>query len=118
MSYVSTRKYYYLKGTCFVFNVRKKIGPCYQYTEYVLFTIIQGCLDDPLSSTGEETKVNVKSSLEEAENIQKKLMVDWPSMCGTWMVGIKHLIQEIRHILLVNGKLIETREETGINVPL
>ena len=66
----------------------------HQYTGYVLFTITQGCLDDPLSSTGEESKVNVKSSLEEAENIQKKLMVDWPSMCGTWMVGIKHLIKK------------------------
>jgi len=77
-----------------------------------------GCLDDPSSSTGEESNVNVKSSLEEAENIQKKLMVDWPSMCGTWMVGIKHLIQEIRRILLMNGELIETREEKGINMPL
>jgi len=61
-----------------------------------------GCLVDLSSSTGEESNVNVKSSLEEAENIQKKLMVDWPSMCGTWMVGIKHLIQEIRRILLMN----------------
>jgi len=77
-----------------------------------------GCLDDPLSSNGEESKINVKSSIEEAENIQKKLMVDWPSMCGTWMVGIKHLIQEIRRILLMNGELIENREEKGINVPL
>jgi len=71
-----------------------------------------------LSSNGEESKINVKSSIEEAENIQKKLMVDWPSMCGTWMVGIKHLIQEIRRILLMNGELIETREEKGINMPL
>ena len=90
----------------------------YLYTEYVLFTITQGCLDDLLSSNGEESKINVKSSIEEAENIQKKLMVDWPSMCGTWMVGIKHLIQEIRRILLMNGELIENREEKGINVPL
>lgn len=45
-------------------------------------------------------------------------MVDWPSMCGTWMVGIKHLIQEIRRILLVKGELNDSREETGINVPL
>ena len=45
-------------------------------------------------------------------------MVDWPSMCGTWMVGIKHLIQEIRRIQLMNGELIETREEKGINMPL
>ena len=71
-----------------------------------------------MSSIGEESISNVKSSIDEAENIQKKLMVDWPSMCGTWMVGIKHLIQEIRRILKMNGKLVESKEENGINVPL
>lgn len=70
------------------------------------------------SELSDETKVDIQSAINEAENIQKKLMVDWPSMCGTWMVGIKHLIQEIRRILLVKGELNDSREETGINVPL
>ena len=46
-----------------------------------------------------EWKKLARDSLEEAEKIQRKLMVDWASMCGTWMVGIKHLIQEIKRIL-------------------
>jgi len=33
---------------------------------------------------------------DKAEKIQKTLMVDWPSQCGTWMVGIRHLIQEAK----------------------
>ncbi|XP_059094553.1 steroid receptor RNA activator 1-like [Tigriopus californicus] len=27
-----------------------------------------------------------------AEKIQLSLMVDWPAVCGSWLVGIKHLI--------------------------
>jgi len=43
--------------------------------------------------------VNLRESqFDQAEKIQKTLVVDWPSQCGTWMVGIKHLIQEARKI--------------------
>lgn len=38
-----------------------------------------------------------KSEFDEADKIQRKLMVDWPSQCGTWLVGIKHLIFEAKN---------------------
>lgn len=31
-----------------------------------------------------------------AEKIQLSLMVDWPALCGTWLVGIKHLIVNLK----------------------
>ena len=33
---------------------------------------------------------------ESAEKTQLALVVDWPSLCGTWMVGIKHLIANVK----------------------
>ena len=56
--------------------------------------------------------------MDEAETIQTKLMVDWPSLCGTWMVGIKHLVHEIRSILTTNGQLEESKDGKGIDMPL
>lgn len=38
------------------------------------------------------------SNYDEADKLQRKLMVDWPSLCGTWLVGIKHLIFESNRI--------------------
>lgn len=38
-----------------------------------------------------------------AEKIQKTLMVDWPSLCGTWMVGVKHVIQEAKKVQSAAG---------------
>ena len=65
-----------------------------------------------------ELKKLARDSIEEAEHIQRGLMVDWPSLCGTWMVGIKHLIQELKHIHIVKGQLEEEREAIGISAPL
>lgn len=65
-----------------------------------------------------ELKKLARDSIEEAEKIQRGLMVDWPSLCGTWMVGIKHLVQELKRIHIVKGQLEEEREAIGISVPL
>lgn len=32
-----------------------------------------------------------------AEKIQLTLIVDWPALCGTWIVGIKHLIANAKN---------------------
>ena len=65
-----------------------------------------------------ELKQLARDSIDEAEKIQRTLTVDWPSMCGTWMVGIKHLIQELKPILIAKGKLEEEKQTIGISVPL
>ena len=65
-----------------------------------------------------ELKKLARDSIDEAEKIQRALTVDWPSMCGTWMVGIKHLIQELKPILIAKGNLEEAKEAIGISVPL
>merc|ERR1719412_2478245 len=65
-----------------------------------------------------ELKQIARDSIDEAEKIQRALTVDWPSMCGTWMVGIKPLIQELKPILVAKGKLEEEKQTIGISVPL
>ena len=61
----------------------------------------------------------MKDSLADAENIQRALTVDHPSFCGTWMVGIKHLVQEAKRILMIKGQLVEPEQTVkGIEVPL
>ena len=40
---------------------------------------------------------------DKAEKIQKTLTVDWPSQCGSWMVGIRHLIQESKKAYLLKN---------------
>ena len=62
-------------------------------------------------------KILAKDSLDKAEQIQRALMVDWSAMCGTWMVGIKHLVQEVKRILLMKGDLDEYGNK-GIEEPL
>ena len=60
---------------------------------------------------------------ERAEKIQKTLTVDWPSLCGTWMVGIRHLIQEAKKCHLANtsagGAVINshTTRDLGYMIP-
>ena len=39
-----------------------------------------------------------RGDVAKAEKVQKTLMVDWPSLCGTWMVGVKHVIQESKKV--------------------
>jgi hypothetical protein len=75
---------------------------------------------DKLAHCSEDLKLKklALDSIDEAEKIQRALFVDWPSLCGTWMVGIKHLIQELKPILIDKGKLEETKETIGISVPL
>ena len=58
--------------------------------------------DNSLNVSVEKGVVNLANfiqsdNLDEAEKVQKKLMVDWPSQCGTWAVAIKHLIFEARN---------------------
>lgn len=33
---------------------------------------------------------------DEADKAQKKLMVDWPSQCSNWLVGIRQIVFESR----------------------
>lgn len=75
---------------------------------------------DKLAHCSEDLKLKklALDSIDEAEKIQRALTVDWPSLCGTWMVGIKHLIQELKPILIDKGKLEEAKEAIGISVPL
>lgn len=68
--------------------------------------------DDP------NLKVKASSFIDEAERIQRSLMVDWSSLCGTWMIGIKHLVLEVKRILIVKGELVESTTNQGIEVPL
>ena len=68
--------------------------------------------DDP------NLKIKASSFIDEAERIQRSLMVDWASLCGTWMIGIKHLVLEVKRILIVKGELVESTTNQGIEVPL
>lgn len=75
---------------------------------------------DKLCEESDQTKATIllKDSLAEAENIQRSLTVDHPSLCGTWMVGIKHLVQEVKRILMIKRQLEPEQIATGIKVPL
>ena len=76
---------------------------------------------DKLCEDSDQTKATIllKDSLAEAENIQRSLTVDHPSLCGTWMVGMKHLVQEVKRILMLKRQLEEPEQiVTGIKVPL
>ena len=59
-----------------------------------------------------------RDSLDEAEKIQRKLMVDWSSICGAWMVGIKHLVQEVKRIVGMKGGLDQLEHFKGIEAPI
>jgi len=45
--------------------------------------------------------INLANHLEngnhdEADKIQKKLIVDWPSQCSNWLVGIRQIVYELK----------------------
>ena len=67
--------------------------------------------------------ISMKDSINEAERIQRALMVDWSSLCMPWMVGIKHLIQESKRIVMAWASADEETPEQqlsvqGIHAPL
>lgn len=37
-----------------------------------------------------------REGVEAAEKAQLGLIVDWPALCGTWLVGIKHLVADAK----------------------
>ena len=50
-----------------------------------------------------------------AEKIQVSLSVDWPSLCGTWIIGIKHLVVHLKEAMPEEGRKTEVE---GIAQPL
>ena len=65
-----------------------------------------------------DAKQLAREAIDDAERIQRSLMVDWSSLCGTWMVGIKHLVQEVKRILISTGNFEPLGEAKGIEAPL
>ena len=60
------------------------------------------------------------SDFERAEKIQKTLTVDWPSLCGTWMVGVRQLIQESKRAHQLKHQTSDAKcdEPTGYLIPV
>ena len=50
-----------------------------------------------------------------AEKVQVSLIVDWPALCGTWIVGIKHLIMNLKEAMPQDHS---KKEVEGIAQPL
>ena len=55
-----------------------------------------------------------------AERIQLSLSVDWPSLCGTWMIGVKHLVLNVKENQKASEEDSSGQEEgvKGIDKPL
>ena len=61
----------------------------------------------------------LESRFDQAEKMQKNLVVDWPSECGTWMVGIRVLIQETKKIYLAkNPVAVKEEKDTKCDLPV
>ena len=46
-----------------------------------------------------------------AEKTQLALVVDWPALCGTWMVGLKHLISNVKESKAAHAEEDETEDD-------